>query len=161
MILRCPRKGASLKVDYTAGKDSEGEFGRSRWLILNKPQTPETDVLKTWLEFDLIPRTAAANTPSPANLDADVPLEWWSHASPGGSLKHTCPFSPTYLIAVGTLINPHAVCHFLCANHKHWWARTDSVRHVASLARHRDPWPFASFDHNLPKISRVRHVNYA
>lgn len=26
-------------------------------------------------------------------------------AFPGDSLKHTCPFSPTYLIAVGTLIN--------------------------------------------------------
>lgn len=29
-------------------------------------------------------------------------------ALPGGLLKHSCPFSPTYLIAVGALIN------FLC-----------------------------------------------
>lgn len=34
-----------------------------------------------------------------------------NRALPSGSLKHTCPFSPTYLIAVGTLINLRAVCH--------------------------------------------------
>lgn len=40
----------------------------------------------------------------------------WNRAFPGDLLKHTCPFSPTYLIAVGTLINPHAVCHLPCTN---------------------------------------------
>lgn len=41
-----------------------------------------------------------------------------NRAFPGGLLKYTCPFSPTYLIAVGTLINSHAVCHLLCDDPK-------------------------------------------
>lgn len=66
------------------------------------------------------------------------------HAFPGGSLKHTCPFSHTYLIAVGTLINPQAICHLP-------WAHptppsTDEHGQAATLAwrfhaRYRDPWP--------------------
>lgn len=72
-----------------------------------------------------------------------------AHASPSGSLKHTCPFSSTYLIAVGTLINPYAVCHHPCAGPKRWWVQTGGVSGAAVPA----PLTFTSLDHNLPKIS--------
>lgn len=60
--------------------------------------------------------TVAVNIPPLANLSIFSDA---NHAFPGGLLKHTCPFSPTCLIAVGTLINPHVVCHLPCANPKH------------------------------------------
>lgn len=72
-----------------------------------------------------------------------------SHRS---SLKHTCPFSPTYLIAVGTLINSHAVHHLRCPNpdtlmildRQHCLCQYFPHKVQGSLT-------FTRLDHNLPK----------
>lgn len=76
-----------------------------------------------------------------------------NNASLGGSLKHTCPFGPAYLIAISTLINPYAVSVTSLVP----TLSSDELRQTASLtwlsSQGTVMMTFTSLDHNFPKIS--------